>query len=195
METEGYNNRLTPAPNPSPALPALPPLPLPTCYMQTNVCTRALLQTAGATAAVGSVWQGWSALTKGEAASWIVLIWCHVNISGLNPRCALLSLADQDRQRPKASALMTCETQDGHSDRSANRSGRWFYKFQCTPWAPVACFAHKQQHLHASSHHSRWERQNEQVSSPSLLKYFAVKLREAANMQTNCSFLSNSLKK
>lgn len=70
----------------------------------------ALWQTVGATAAVRSVWRGWSALTKGEASSWIVLIWCHVNILGLSSdaRCWVW------RIRPANSPKRRCWRHEKH---------------------------------------------------------------------------------
>lgn len=144
METERYNSRLTPPSLPNSSRP-LPALPCPAHLLHADkrlyesIVTNCRGNCCGRLCLAGMIHSD-----KRRGLLWIVLIWCHVNISGLNPRRALLSLVDHDRQRPKASALMTCETQDGHSDCSANRSGRWFYKFQCTPWAPVACLAHKQ---------------------------------------------------
>lgn len=94
----------------------------------------ALWQTVGATAAVRSVWQGWSALTKGEASSWIVLIWCHVNILGLSSDARCWVWRIRPANSPKTSVLTTWETQDSLTHCPASATVRRFYKLQCTSW-------------------------------------------------------------
>lgn len=144
METERYNSRLTPPslPNSSRPLPALPcPCP-PVACRQTLVrehCYKLqgqLLRSA-LSGRDDPLWQ------KARPPLNCVNLMSRQHFR-IKP--ATRTVESGGSRPPAAQSIGVDDMRNTrrHSDCSANRSGRWFYKFQCTPWAPVACLAHKQ---------------------------------------------------